>query len=215
MQPPVCFGNNIDSFDKQDISDPISAAESSALIGECIGKAFQAMYDDRIVAMRNKVIQLSSARNKKFPDNRIDIETIINNIQDSSLYDDLEFLQNIIYLKNNSRQLTQEQIEYLMDTDKIDYAARDNIVSEKLLYDVPGRKKQLNWQDVVKLAQSHDYIIERIQKMNLLGKIEGRKSDLTIGDAISIARFDDEMCRQILEAGVLADIDGRENPLTC
>lgn len=214
MQSPVCFGNNIASFDKQDTSDPISAAESSTLIGECIGKAFQAMYDDRIVAMRKKVIQLSSARNKKFPDNRIDIETIINNIQDSSLYDDLEFLQNIIYLKNNGRQLTQEQIEYLMDTDKIDYAARDNIVSEKLLYDVAGRKKQLHLQDVVKLAQSHDYIIERIQKMNLLGKIEGRKSDLTIADAIFIARFDDEMCRQILDEGILSDIDGRENPLT-
>ncbi len=214
MQPPVSFGNNVDSFDKQDKSDPISAAESSTLIGECIGKAFQTMYDDRIVAMRKKVIQLSNARNKKFPDNRIDIETIINNIQDSSLYDDLEFLQNIIYLKNNSRQLIQENIEYLMDTDNIDYAARDNIVSAKLLYDVEGRKKQLHLRDVVELARSHDYILERIQKVNLLGKIEGRKSDLTIGDAISIARFDDEMCRQILEAGVLADIDGRENPLT-
>ena len=214
MQAPVSFGNNIDSFDKQDTSAPISAAESSTLIGECIGKAFQAMYDDRIVAMRKKVIQLSSDRNRKFPDNRIDIETIINNIQDSSLYDDLEFLQNIIYLKNNGRQLTQDQIEYLMDTDNIDYAARDNIVSAKLLYDVEGRKKQLHLRDVVELVHSHDYIIERIQKMNLLGKIEGRKSDLTIADAIFIARFDDEMCRQILDEGILSDIDGRENPLT-
>ena len=41
MQPPVSFGNNVDSFDKQDKSDPISAAESSTLIGECIGKAFE------------------------------------------------------------------------------------------------------------------------------------------------------------------------------
>lgn len=210
MQAPVSFGDYECGFEPENNTQE-ERKHGDRLTDFC-NSLFKSKEKAEIYSLKKEICHLADKRNKNCPDDMIDIEEVLSDISDDNPKEDLNFLKEIIYLKDNSRQLTSSEIDCLL----VDLSAeqRERLVKYKLLYDVAGRKKQLHLLDAAELVHSHDYIIERIQKMNLLGKIEGRKSDLTIADAVFIARFDDEMCRQILDEGILSDIDGRENPLT-
>lgn len=142
------------------------------------------------IAICNQLNQLAALRNRNCPDDKLDIDFRKEPSLKNCPAEDLKYLIHMIYLPNNSKQLTKEE---LIDLAQDNYGSGvhkkicTNIIKYKLLYDVKGREKPLSLDEITAIALLKPEEIDTVFAKGLLKDIKGRKEPLNAYEIRTIA----------------------------
>lgn len=141
-------------------------------------------------AVCKQLNQLVTLRNRNCPNDKLDMDFIKEPFIKNCPAEDLKYLVHVVYLPNNSRQLTKEELINLAQDNYgsgVHKKMCTNIINFKLLYDIEGREKPLSIDEAKAIAHLKPEEINTIFEKGLLEDIKGRQTPLNAYEIRTIA----------------------------